>query len=54
MLGAVVMVGPNSRMAMRVVAGPRLVQVLKSVSDGLPHPGRWAIRWLEGRIARAG
>ena len=32
----------------------RLVQVLKPVSDGLPHPGRWAILWLEGRVVRVG
>ena len=33
------MVGQDSRMAMRVAAGARLVSVLKSVADGLPHPG---------------
>ena len=37
------MVGQDSRMVMRVAAVARLVEVLKPVSDGLPHPGRWAI-----------
>ena len=36
-------VGQDSRMAMRVAAVARHVEVLKPVSGGLPHPGRWAV-----------
>ena len=48
------MFGQDSRMALHVAAVARLVEVLKPVSDGLPHPERWAILWPEGQVARVG